>query len=319
MPNIVAIKCPSCAGDIELDSEREFGFCVFCGTRIFIPNAVQRIKGTVSIDNSPVLSSHLVLADRAISVGNFAEAAIHYEQCLVIDPDNASANLGKGICALGIMVPYSCELRHLKAYGPAAFSKLISDGGYRAIVNTVALIDNAMRAALMNDFAAQCQTAHRMAKNMNEVNAANRESSMLSKMLDEAVSAVRPILHSIGLENATAPLVSNAWRSFCSNMREMGKYLKTCGVVNAQTKIDELLSVLPTADALTQQYDIKLANEYWSHNIDEYNILQQRRQRLEKALSSCGLLDLSRKKQIKNKIAELDSAMRYPQSRKFYN
>lgn len=29
-----ALKCPSCGADISLDDNREFGFCLYCGSRI---------------------------------------------------------------------------------------------------------------------------------------------------------------------------------------------------------------------------------------------------------------------------------------------
>lgn len=34
---IIALKCPNCNADIELDQDREFGFCNYCGTKIMTP------------------------------------------------------------------------------------------------------------------------------------------------------------------------------------------------------------------------------------------------------------------------------------------
>ena len=33
---LIAIRCPECHGDVQMDDSREFGFCVYCGTRIMI-------------------------------------------------------------------------------------------------------------------------------------------------------------------------------------------------------------------------------------------------------------------------------------------
>ena len=31
---MIAIKCPQCGADIQLDDSREFGFCNYCGTKV---------------------------------------------------------------------------------------------------------------------------------------------------------------------------------------------------------------------------------------------------------------------------------------------
>ena len=30
----IAVKCPTCGADVNLDSSREFGYCTYCGTKI---------------------------------------------------------------------------------------------------------------------------------------------------------------------------------------------------------------------------------------------------------------------------------------------
>lgn len=40
----IALKCPSCGADINLDSSREFGFCSYCGMKIVQDKQVVQVK-----------------------------------------------------------------------------------------------------------------------------------------------------------------------------------------------------------------------------------------------------------------------------------
>ena len=46
----VAAKCPSCGANIQVDEDTKKCFCQFCGSQIFVEEAIQMIKGTVQID-----------------------------------------------------------------------------------------------------------------------------------------------------------------------------------------------------------------------------------------------------------------------------
>ncbi len=41
--------CPSCGASIELDENREFGFCVYCGTKIAQDKLIVEHRGNVSV------------------------------------------------------------------------------------------------------------------------------------------------------------------------------------------------------------------------------------------------------------------------------
>lgn len=56
---IIALKCPNCNADIELDQDREFGFCNYCGSKIMIADAVQKVSGTVNINRSSEINNIL--------------------------------------------------------------------------------------------------------------------------------------------------------------------------------------------------------------------------------------------------------------------
>ncbi len=55
----VPVKCTSCGGDIQLDDQKEHGFCVYCGTKVIFQEAVQKMKlelsGSISVDGIATL------------------------------------------------------------------------------------------------------------------------------------------------------------------------------------------------------------------------------------------------------------------------
>ncbi len=46
---LISLKCPNCAGDIELDDTREFGFCMYCGSKVMITRDVNNISIEMSV------------------------------------------------------------------------------------------------------------------------------------------------------------------------------------------------------------------------------------------------------------------------------
>ena len=44
---LIALRCPNCSGDIALDDSREFGFCLYCGTKIMVQKVV-KVETSVS-------------------------------------------------------------------------------------------------------------------------------------------------------------------------------------------------------------------------------------------------------------------------------
>ncbi len=43
-----AAKCPNCGAQLQLDNSMETGFCVYCGTKFIVHDAIQRMKIEVS-------------------------------------------------------------------------------------------------------------------------------------------------------------------------------------------------------------------------------------------------------------------------------
>ena len=88
----VALKCPQCGADIELDDSREFGFCQYCGTKIMQEQQNIHLSGSVSVDKQQEIQSMLARANTLISQHRNKEAIKLYERILEIDATNAEAN-----------------------------------------------------------------------------------------------------------------------------------------------------------------------------------------------------------------------------------
>ncbi len=85
---IVAIRCPNCNGDVQLDDTREFGFCMYCGTKIMIrndPSPESSLAGQVA-NLKPLMISYFDAGDldkaqeyaRRIIAVNGADAEVWY-------------------------------------------------------------------------------------------------------------------------------------------------------------------------------------------------------------------------------------------------
>ncbi|MDE7269474.1 MAG: hypothetical protein K2N81_03270, partial [Acetatifactor sp.] len=64
-----ALKCPSCGADIELDDSREYGFCLYCGTKI-------QLIEKISITGIKSEQEQLETAKKLINIGEVSEAKI---------------------------------------------------------------------------------------------------------------------------------------------------------------------------------------------------------------------------------------------------
>ncbi len=83
---LVVAKCPHCGGEIQLDSSKETGFCMYCGKQIIVKDAVQKVNltGPVEIGGKVNTVNHEFEAKLALA-DNLAElyflrgpASVHY-------------------------------------------------------------------------------------------------------------------------------------------------------------------------------------------------------------------------------------------------
>ena len=61
---MVALKCPACGADIQLDDSREFGFCNYCGTKVIVT------PGMVELGKIEKLMNLLMVINLMEMVGN---------------------------------------------------------------------------------------------------------------------------------------------------------------------------------------------------------------------------------------------------------
>ncbi len=92
---LVAVKCPQCGADIQLDDSREFGFCNYCGTKIMQDKIVVEHTGSVKVDNTESLKNYLSMAENAIKASNGKEAQEYVNKVLEINPESSYAWLLK--------------------------------------------------------------------------------------------------------------------------------------------------------------------------------------------------------------------------------
>lgn len=99
--SLVTMKCPSCGGTLELDSAKEFGFCIYCGTKVRIQDEKARVEvsGSVKFDETEKYKNFLNLANQAYANGNVGEAYDYYTKALEIRQDDYLPVFRKGLCA----------------------------------------------------------------------------------------------------------------------------------------------------------------------------------------------------------------------------
>lgn len=85
--SIVNVKCPNCGASIQLDNNREEGFCSYCGSKVKVQEAINKVK----VDKSGDLKNLLNLANAAIEANNGQEALDYANKTLEIDSQNAKA------------------------------------------------------------------------------------------------------------------------------------------------------------------------------------------------------------------------------------
>lgn len=87
----IAIKCPQCGADIQLDDSREFGFCTYCGTKVMQEKIIVEHTGGVILDNTEKLKNLHILAERALSSSDNAKAREYFNEILVECPNDWKA------------------------------------------------------------------------------------------------------------------------------------------------------------------------------------------------------------------------------------
>ena len=88
----VAARCPQCGGELQLDNEKETGFCMHCGSKIIVQEAIRAVR----IDNTHMIQTWMKMGDLAADSGNLPEAYAYYTKIIETQPDNYWAFFKKG-------------------------------------------------------------------------------------------------------------------------------------------------------------------------------------------------------------------------------
>lgn len=84
----IAIKCPSCNGDVEIDDTRDFGFCLYCGTKIMQDVQKVKLSGAVELKDMVTVENLLIRARQFLDEGDFNRTKEYLDKILDIDATN---------------------------------------------------------------------------------------------------------------------------------------------------------------------------------------------------------------------------------------
>ncbi len=101
---IKALRCPQCNAELELDDEKEFGYCNHCGTKVMLHEVVEH-TGSVQLDMSAQGRNRILLGNRAFEAGNWKEACDCFTRGLEDLPDDVTALYRKAICTVQLASP----------------------------------------------------------------------------------------------------------------------------------------------------------------------------------------------------------------------
>ena len=98
---IVAAKCPNCGGELQLDDNLKSGFCMYCGSRVIVQEAIElkkvQVEGKVSVEGLATMENLLTRGQQCLEAGDYKEAQGFFEKVVNIDAKNHAAWWGKFI------------------------------------------------------------------------------------------------------------------------------------------------------------------------------------------------------------------------------
>ena len=129
--SLVDVNCPNCGAAIQLDQNREEGFCSYCGSKVIVQEAIKKVK----IGNSGNLFNYLQLAESAYNSNNEDECLTYANKALEIDPQNSCAWIWK-MKAVDCMGTINNHLR-LDEYRESGLKAIESANGDEAVIDDV--------------------------------------------------------------------------------------------------------------------------------------------------------------------------------------
>jgi DNA-directed RNA polymerase subunit RPC12/RpoP len=93
---LIALRCPQCGGEIQLESTREIGFCMYCGSKVILQEAINQ---KVTVDESHKIEAWITLGIEAVKSKNYSEAENYANKIIEADLNNPGGWYIKGCCA----------------------------------------------------------------------------------------------------------------------------------------------------------------------------------------------------------------------------
>lgn len=82
---MIVLQCPRCGANLEVDENRDFAFCSYCGVKII------NIQNRVVINGIPELRNLIIRAQEFAQKGDYARAQEYCTRILDLDPYNTAA------------------------------------------------------------------------------------------------------------------------------------------------------------------------------------------------------------------------------------
>lgn len=90
--SFVAAKCPECGGNLQLDNELEYSFCMHCGSKIVVGDAIK----AAPVKNTNTIDTWMNMGNLAFEAGIYQEAYDYFSKAVEKEPDNWKAAILKG-------------------------------------------------------------------------------------------------------------------------------------------------------------------------------------------------------------------------------
>lgn len=132
--SLVNVKCPNCGAEIQLDSSREEGFCSYCGSKVLVKEAINKVK----IDKSGDIQNFLQLAESALNSNNYEECLTYANKALEVDSNNSRAWILK-MKAVDVMGSIKNHLR-ISEFQETGLKAVASANGNDEILKEVYLL-----------------------------------------------------------------------------------------------------------------------------------------------------------------------------------
>ncbi len=105
---LIPLKCPNCAGDIQIDDTKEFAFCMFCGTKMVVQ---EQLSKRIVVDDSAKISGLLKNAKHFFDQKAYADAHLFASKICELKDDVAEAWYYMALTSMDPVEKRSCLLK----------------------------------------------------------------------------------------------------------------------------------------------------------------------------------------------------------------